>query len=87
MINRIYTYIEALKKFRGQNGAYYIYFFRYPPFINLGDKIKELSKVKDIYRINIHDEKLATQIEEIFYGYVPICSASSKYSLLFKMHS
>ncbi len=62
-------YIEALKKFRGQNGAYYIYFFRYPPFINLGDKIKELSKVKDIYRINIHDEKLATQIEEIFYGY------------------
>lgn len=35
----------------------------------MGPKIKELSLYKDIYRINLHDEKLQSQIESIFYGY------------------
>lgn len=62
-------YIEALTVFRGENGPNYIYFFRYAPYKNLGDKISELSKYKDIYRININDEKVQKSIVEIFYGY------------------
>lgn len=62
-------YIDALRIFRGEGGANCIYFFRYPPYTELGPKIKELSLYKDIYRINLHDEKLQSQIESIFYGY------------------
>lgn len=62
-------YIDALNTFRGENGANYIYFFRYAPYKNLGNKIKELSKYKDIYRININDEVVQKSITDIFYGY------------------
>lgn len=62
-------YIEALNIFRGKHGANYIYFFRYPPYKNLGSKINELSKYKDIYRININDEEVQRTITDIFYGY------------------
>jgi hypothetical protein len=47
-------YINALNIFRGEHGSNYIYFFRYAPYRELGDKINELSKYKDIYRININ---------------------------------
>lgn len=62
-------YIEALEIFRGDNGASYIYFFRYPPKETLGKHMKEILKEKDIYRININDEEVKKQIEYIFYGY------------------
>lgn len=62
-------YIDALKLFRGKYGANYIYFFKYPPYKSLGEKIKELSKYKDIYRININDEELQKQISDVFYGF------------------
>jgi len=62
-------YIEALNIFRGEYGSNYIYFFRYPPYKALGSKINELSKYKDIYRININDEEVQKSINDIFYGF------------------
>ena len=35
----------------------------------LGDKIRRLSKYKDIYRINIDDEEVQKYINDIFYGF------------------
>lgn len=61
--------IEALEMFRGPFGASYMYFFRYPLYSELGSKIKELLKYKDIYRININDEEVQLLIQDIFYGY------------------
>lgn len=62
-------YIDALNIFRKEHGANYIYFFKYAPYKNLGNKISELSKYKDIYRININDEEVQKTITDIFYGY------------------
>ena len=61
--------IDALNIFRGKYGASYLYFFRYPLYEELGIKIKELLRVKDIYRININDEEIQKNIKDIFYGY------------------
>lgn len=61
--------IDALKLFRGENGPSYIYFFRYPLYDGLGKKIENLLKVKDIYQIDINDQKTIAKIKEIFYGY------------------
>lgn len=62
-------YIDALNIFRGKHGSNYIYFFRYAPYKKLGNKINELAKHKDIYRININDEEVQKSIADIFYGY------------------
>ncbi len=62
-------YIDALNIFRGKFGSNYIYFFKYAPYKGLGNKIKELSKYKDIYRININDEEVQKSITDIFYGF------------------
>lgn len=67
--------IEALEIFRGQFGASYMYFFRYPLYPALGSKISELLKSKDTYRININDEELQLLIEDIFYGYKDLNSS------------
>lgn len=61
--------LDALKIFRGEFGASYIYFFKYPPFKELGKKIEKLLEVKDIYRININDEEIQKNIKDIFYGF------------------
>lgn len=61
--------IDALNIFRGEYGASYIYFFKFPLYKELGTKINELLKVKDIYRININDEEVQKNIKDIFYGY------------------
>lgn len=61
--------IDALNIFRGENGTSYIYFFKFPLYKELGRKIDELLKVKDIYRININDEEVQRNIKDIFYGY------------------
>lgn len=61
--------LDAFTIFRGMNGPSYIYFFRYPLYPELGSKIKQLLKVKDIYQININDEEVQKEIEAIFYGY------------------
>lgn len=62
-------YIDALNCFRGDQGSNYIYFFKFPPYKRLGHKIEELSKYKDIYRININDEEVQKYIIDIFYGF------------------
>lgn len=62
-------YIDALNIFRGEHGSNFIYFFRFAPYKTLGDKMKKLSNYKDIYRININDEKVQKNIIDIFYGY------------------
>lgn len=62
-------YIDALNYFRGKFGSNYIYFFKYAPYKELGNKINELSKYKNIYRININDEEIQKSITDIFYGY------------------
>ncbi len=62
-------YLDGLAKFRGEYGASYIYFFKYPLYKELGKKIEELLKYKDIYKININDEEVQKNISDIFYGY------------------
>lgn len=62
-------YLNALKIYRKEEGPNYIYFFKYAPYKKLGSRITELSKYKDIYRININDEELQKEIIDIFYGY------------------
>lgn len=62
-------YIDVLNIFRGDNGASAIYFFRYPPYKKLGSKIEELSKEKDIYRIDLNNQKVKEHIESIFWGF------------------
>lgn len=61
--------IDALNIFRGENGTSYIYFFKFPLYKELGNKIDELLNVKDTYRININDEEVQKNIKDIFYGY------------------
>lgn len=70
--------IDALNIFRGEFGASYIFFFRYPLDKKLGSKIEELLKFKDIYRININDEEVIKSIKDIFYGYDGSCSDNAK---------
>lgn len=62
-------YLDALNTFRGEFGSNYIYFFKYAPYKDLGEKIEEIAKYKDIYRINLNDEELQKKITDIFYGY------------------
>ena len=62
-------YIDGLNIFRGKYGSSYIYFFKYPPYEELGDRMKEILKYKDIYRININDEEVMRNIKDIFYGF------------------
>ncbi len=61
--------IDALKIFRGEYGASYIYFFKFPPKSSLGPKMKEILNYKDIYRININDEEIILKMKDIFYGF------------------
>lgn len=61
--------LDALNLFRGEFCSSYIYFFRYPPYRELGKKIEDLLTGKDIYRININDERVQKKIRDIFYGY------------------
>ncbi|MCX4248714.1 MAG: hypothetical protein OSJ65_03000 [Bacilli bacterium] len=61
--------IEALETFRGPFGASYIYFFRYPPYKGLGNRMDEILKSKDIYRLNINDEEVMLMIDDIFYNF------------------
>lgn len=61
--------IDALNTFRGENGYNYIYFFRYPPYKELGENMKKVLENKEIYRINIMDDKVKSIIDDIFYGY------------------
>lgn len=62
-------YLTWFNHQRGKNGASYIYFFRYPPTTDLGNHMQDILKDKDIYCIDINDEKLRQNILDIFYGY------------------
>lgn len=72
--------IDALNTFRGPNGSSYIYFFKYPPYKELGSKMKALLEIKDIYRININDEEVQKNIKDMFYGYEKSNSDNPKLS-------
>jgi len=61
--------LDALKSFRGEFGASYIYFFRYPPKRKLGTRMAHILENKVILRINTHDEEVERHIKDIFYGY------------------
>ena len=61
--------IDALNIFRGEYGSEYLYFFKFPLTKELGPKIEELLKHKDIYRIDINDPEVVKHIKDIFYGY------------------
>lgn len=61
--------IDALNIFRGENGSNYIYFFRYPPYKELGRKMEELLNVKDVYEIDINDEEVKKEILDISFGF------------------
>lgn len=62
-------YIDALNIFRGKYGSKYIYFFKFAPYNELGPKMTEILKTKDIYRIDINNPEVKKYIQDIFYGY------------------
>lgn len=62
-------YLDGLSLFRGKHGGSYLYFFRYPPYKELGKRMESILKEKDIYQINMNDEELMKHIKDIFYGY------------------
>ena len=61
--------LDALILFRGPYGTKYIYFFRFPPYKELGPNMEEVLNAKDIYRIDIHDETIQKYFLDIDYGY------------------
>lgn len=73
--------MDALNIFRGKYGTSYIYFFKYPPYKELGIRMEEILNVKDIYKININDEEIQKNIKDIFYGY---CDSNSNNKILDK---
>lgn len=46
---------NAIEEFRGPNGTKTIYFFRYAPYRELGERMEEFIDTHDIYRINLND--------------------------------
>lgn len=68
--------IDGLNLFRGHDGSRCIYFFRYPPYKELGPRMHEILNFKDIYRIDINDEKVRECIQSIFWGYENSFSAN-----------
>lgn len=68
--------IEGIEKFRGPNGANYIYLFRFPPYMNLGKHMGDVLRFKDIYRIDIaklieDGIILKNEIKDVQSGYDP----------------
>lgn len=62
--------IDGLKKFRrSAHGANMVYFFKYPPYTQLGPKMKDVLKDKKLYQIDLNNPALQNIIEEIDYGY------------------
>lgn len=61
--------INGLKKFRGEDGTNAIYFFRYPPYKELGPKMNNILSHKYIYRIDINDPETQKYIKYIDWGY------------------
>lgn len=61
--------LNALNQFRGEGGSKTIYFFKYPPYKELGPNMKNILKDKDIYRIDINDKETRKYIEKINWGY------------------
>ena len=61
--------LNGLNQYRGSNGSKMIYFFRYPPYKELGKNMTKSLSGKTLYRININDPNVKKYIEEIFWGY------------------
>ncbi len=61
--------LDALTLFRGPYGTKYIYFFRFPPYKELGPNTEAVLNTKDIYQIDIHDETIQKYFLDIDYGY------------------
>ena len=60
--------IKYIKKFRDDDQLDEIYFFRFPPYYELGDHMKQILENKDIYRIDINDPHTKTYIKDIYWG-------------------
>lgn len=64
-VDEIYN---GLKIFRGKDGNNRIYFFRYPIYNKLSKDIRDILRVKKIYRIDINDPKTKKYIDAIYWG-------------------
>ena len=63
--------LNGINQFRkSEDGSKYIYFFRYPPYKELGKNMETILKSKDIYRINLNDKELQKQILDISWGWI-----------------
>lgn len=60
--------IKYLKRFRDDDQLDEIYFFRFPPYYELGDHMKQILENKDIYRIDINDPTTKNYIKDIYWG-------------------
>ena len=67
--------MNGLDRFRQQkDSSRTIYFFRFPPYKELGPNMAAILVNKDIYRININDTCLQRHIESINWGYHMSCN-------------
>ena len=62
--------LAGLNRFRGKDGDKCIYFFKYPPYKDLGNYMQGYIDTHDIYRININDPGLKKHIIRIDWGWV-----------------
>ena len=61
---------EGINKFRNSDdGCNQIYFFKYPPYKQLGPKMANILNNKKIYQININNPIIKDNIKFIDYGY------------------
>lgn len=60
----------GLNQFRkSKTGANQIYFFKFPPFEDLGPKMKKVLQYKDIYQVDIFSSRTRPYIKKIFFGF------------------
>jgi len=63
--------LNGINQFRkSEDGSKYIYFFRYPPYKELGKHMENILREKDIYRINLNDKELQKNILDISWGWI-----------------
>lgn len=60
--------LSSLKKFRKEDSLDDIYFFKFPPYSNMGPHMDSILANKDIYAIDIEDPKVKAIIKDIYWG-------------------
>lgn len=61
---------KGIMKFRHEKNLNMIYFFKYPPYIELDKRFRSLYKDSKLVRVNINNPELKGIIKKIHYGFI-----------------